>query len=158
MIDALGHPQHVLVLGGTSEIALAAVRRWVSGGPLTVSLAARPGPRRDAARTELEELGARVVALDFDAEDVDSHPAVVRRAAEQGDLDVVLVMADGTEPGEWAGALWYPLWDSGWTIDHSVRTVGEVLAQAAADLRVATGMLDEGAAGLIDPPARRQQA
>ncbi|WP_445257596.1 [protein-PII] uridylyltransferase [Nocardioides aurantiacus] len=62
--------------------------------------------------------------------------------APHSDLDVVLVMADGTEPGEWAGALWYPLWDSGWTIDHSVRTVGEVLAQAAADLRVATGMLD----------------
>ena len=46
------------------------------------------------------------------------------------------------EPGEWAGQVWYPLWDSGANIDHSVRTVDEALDQAAADLRVATGMLD----------------
>jgi [protein-PII] uridylyltransferase len=58
------------------------------------------------------------------------------------DLDVVLVH-DATVPtGEWAGLIWYPLWDSGANIDHSVRTVDEVMAQAASDLRVATGMLD----------------
>lgn len=62
--------------------------------------------------------------------------------APHSDLDVVLVLADDVEVGPWAGEVWYPLWDSGWTIDHSVRTVEEVLAQAAADLRVATGMLD----------------
>jgi [protein-PII] uridylyltransferase len=58
------------------------------------------------------------------------------------DLDVVLVHDATVEVGEWAGKIWYPLWDSGATIDHSVRTVDEVLAQAASDLRVATGMLD----------------
>jgi [protein-PII] uridylyltransferase len=58
------------------------------------------------------------------------------------DLDVVLVHDADVEAGEWAGKIWYPLWDSGATIDHSVRTVDEVLEQAAADLRVATGMLD----------------
>ncbi|MCW2710723.1 MAG: [protein-PII] uridylyltransferase [Marmoricola sp.] len=58
------------------------------------------------------------------------------------DLDVVLVHDATVEMGEWAGKIWYPLWDSGATIDHSVRTVDEVLAQAASDLRVATGMLD----------------
>lgn len=58
------------------------------------------------------------------------------------DLDVVLVH-DATVPtGEWAAMIWYPLWDSGATVDHSVRTVDEVLEQAASDLRVATGMLD----------------
>ncbi|ROR92159.1 [protein-PII] uridylyltransferase [Nocardioides aurantiacus] len=62
--------------------------------------------------------------------------------APHSDLDVVLVLADDVEVGAWAGDLWYPLWDSGWTIDHAVRTVSEVLAQAAADLRVAAGMLD----------------
>ena len=35
MIDALGEPQAVLVLGGTSEIALATVRRL---GQLTATL------------------------------------------------------------------------------------------------------------------------
>ena len=39
--------------------------------------------------------------------------------------------------GEWAGRIWYPLWDSGTEIDHSVRTVAEVLAPVAADGTVA---------------------
>jgi hydroxymethylbilane synthase len=39
------------------------------------------------------------------------------------------------------------------------RSASGPLADAAAvGRRLATGMLDEGAAGLIDPPARRQQA
>ncbi len=58
------------------------------------------------------------------------------------DLDLVLVHDPDVAMGEWAGQVWYPLWDSGANIDHSVRTVQEVLDQAAADLRVATGMLD----------------
>ena len=58
------------------------------------------------------------------------------------DLDVVLVHDSEVEMGEWAGQVWYPLWDSGANIDHSVRSVQEVLDQAASDLRVATGMLD----------------
>src|SRR4051794_27869093 len=62
--------------------------------------------------------------------------------APYSDLDVVLVHDADVEVGDWAGKIWYPLWDSGATIDHSVRTVDEVLEQAAADLRVATGMLD----------------
>ena len=62
--------------------------------------------------------------------------------APYSDLDVVLVHDEDVEPGEWAGLVWYPLWDSGADIDHSVRTPEQVLEQAAADLRVATGMLD----------------
>jgi [protein-PII] uridylyltransferase len=58
------------------------------------------------------------------------------------DLDVVLVLDASVAPGEWAGQVWYPLWDSGADVDHSVRTVEEVLERAASDLRVATGMLD----------------
>ena len=62
--------------------------------------------------------------------------------APYSDLDVVLVHDSGIEMGEWASQLWYPLWDSGQAIDHSVRSVEEVLEQSAADLRVATGQLD----------------
>jgi [protein-PII] uridylyltransferase len=58
------------------------------------------------------------------------------------DLDIVLVHDPSIETGEWAAKIWYPLWDSGATIDHSVRTPEEVLEQSVADLRVATGMLD----------------
>ncbi len=39
------------------------------------------------------------------------------------DLDVVLVHDADVELGDWAGQVWYPLWDSGANIDHSVRTV-----------------------------------
>ncbi|MBO9520160.1 MAG: [protein-PII] uridylyltransferase [Nocardioidaceae bacterium] len=62
--------------------------------------------------------------------------------APYSDLDVVLVHDAEVEAGPWAGDIWYPLWDSGAKIDHSVRTVAEVLEQAAADLKVALGLLD----------------
>lgn len=62
--------------------------------------------------------------------------------APYSDLDVVLVHDADVEVGDWAGQVWYPLWDSGSSIDHSVRSVPEVLEQAAADLKVALGMLD----------------
>ncbi|HWU32158.1 MAG TPA: [protein-PII] uridylyltransferase, partial [Marmoricola sp.] len=65
-----------------------------------------------------------------------------RELAPFSDLDVVLVFDDGVEPGEWASQLWYPLWDSGANIDHSVRSLAEMLEQSAADLRVALGLLD----------------
>jgi len=41
-----------------------------------------------------------------------------------------------------AEQLWYPLWDSGANVDHSVRTLPEMVSAAEADLRVASGLLD----------------
>lgn len=58
------------------------------------------------------------------------------------DLDVVLVTDDDVDPGAVASEIWYPLWDSGSTIDHSVRRFGEMVSAADADLRVALGLLD----------------
>ncbi len=58
------------------------------------------------------------------------------------DLDVVLVH-EGRRPVEdLANAIWYPVWDQGVPLDHSVRRPKEVLAMAAEDLRVALGLLD----------------
>lgn len=62
--------------------------------------------------------------------------------APSSDLDVVLVHDPEVEVGDWAGRIWYPLWDSGTTVDHAVRSVPEMLDQAAADLKVALGLLD----------------
>lgn len=62
--------------------------------------------------------------------------------APYSDLDVVLVHDEGVATGEWAAQVWYPLWDSGANIDHSVRSFSQVLEQAGADLKVALGMLD----------------
>ncbi len=62
--------------------------------------------------------------------------------APYSDLDVVLVHEADLQVGEWAAWIWYPLWDSGANVDHAVRSAPEVLEQAAADLKVALGMLD----------------
>jgi [protein-PII] uridylyltransferase len=62
--------------------------------------------------------------------------------APYSDLDVVLVHDPAVEQGEWAATIWYPLWDSGANIDHSVRTLPQAAEQAATDLRVALGLLD----------------
>jgi decaprenylphospho-beta-D-erythro-pentofuranosid-2-ulose 2-reductase len=92
VINALGAPQSLLLLGGTSEIGLAIARRYAERSPsLRVVLAARPSPRRDDAAAALERLGCRVQALDFDALDTSSHSSVVAAAAEGGDLDVSVV-------------------------------------------------------------------
>ncbi len=49
MLDALGAPQSLLLLGGTSDIALAIARRYAADRPLRVVLAARPTTRRSSA-------------------------------------------------------------------------------------------------------------
>jgi hypothetical protein len=48
--------------------------------------------------------------------------------APYSDLDVVLVHDDGVDDGELAEQLWYPLWDSGAKLDHSVRSLPRCIA------------------------------
>lgn len=62
--------------------------------------------------------------------------------APYSDLDVLLVHDADVDAGEWAGKIWYPLWDSGEKIDHAVRSFPEVLDQAENDIKVALGLLD----------------
>jgi decaprenylphospho-beta-D-erythro-pentofuranosid-2-ulose 2-reductase len=91
MIDALGSPQSVLLLGGTSDIALATAEHWASRPGLRVVLAARPSARREAAVIRLESAGVKVSAIDFDARDSGSHAEVIDHAFADGDIDVALV-------------------------------------------------------------------
>src|SRR5699024_10909984 len=65
MINAFGQPGHVLLLGGTSDIAVATAVRWARSGSLKVTLAARPGARRDRAMARLSDLGVDVGVIDF---------------------------------------------------------------------------------------------
>lgn len=65
--------------------------------------------------------------------------------APYSDLDVVLVADDEVAPDDWieaAGQVWYPIWDAGVKLDHSVRTLPEMLVAAEGDVRVASGLLD----------------
>jgi [protein-PII] uridylyltransferase len=57
------------------------------------------------------------------------------------DLDVVLVH-ERRDIGKIADAVWYPVWDEGIRLDHSVRRPGEVLEVASEDLRAQLGLLD----------------
>ncbi|MDV6012378.1 decaprenylphospho-beta-D-erythro-pentofuranosid-2-ulose 2-reductase [Haloechinothrix sp. LS1_15] len=91
MIDAVGNPQSVLLLGGTSEIALAIARRYAAARTLHVVLAARPSQRRKDAADQLRAAGNDVTELDFDATDTASHPDVIDAAFATGDIDVTVV-------------------------------------------------------------------
>jgi decaprenylphospho-beta-D-erythro-pentofuranosid-2-ulose 2-reductase len=91
MINALGQPQTVLLLGGTSDIALALARAWARNGSPEVILAARPGERRDRAAADLADLGLRVEAVDFEAAATADHPGLIESIAASRDIDVAVV-------------------------------------------------------------------
>ncbi|MFP5334298.1 MAG: [protein-PII] uridylyltransferase [Actinomycetes bacterium] len=69
-----------------------------------------------------------------------------RDAGPAGDLDLVLVHDGRTLPGPDVSALadsvWYPVWDAGLRLDHSVRSVGECRQVAGDDVAAAVGLLD----------------
>ncbi|MEZ3177534.1 decaprenylphospho-beta-D-erythro-pentofuranosid-2-ulose 2-reductase [Streptomyces pimonensis] len=95
MKDAFGLPQSLLVLGGTSEIALATARRLIARRTRTVWLAGRPSPGLDEAAGQLRGLGAEVRTVAFDALDPAAHEDALGKVFAEGDVDLVL-LAFGT--------------------------------------------------------------
>ena len=94
MQNAFGQPQSVLVLGGTSDIALAVTRRLVNDRTTTVVLAGRDEAALARSAEELRAHGAKVVeTVVFDAADLSSAAATIDAAfaAAGGSLDLVLV-------------------------------------------------------------------
>jgi decaprenylphospho-beta-D-erythro-pentofuranosid-2-ulose 2-reductase len=97
VIDAVGSPQTILLLGGTSEIGLAICERYLRDAPAHIILAALPDdPGREAAAAQMTRANAKSVTLvDFDAVDTDSHPAVIDECFSDGnaprDVDVAIV-------------------------------------------------------------------
>ncbi len=91
MIDALGSPGSLLLVGGTSDIAVATARRYLQERPLRVVVAARESARRSAVAQELRAAGATVDVVDFDAEDPGSPKRMVAEATAGGDIDVAVV-------------------------------------------------------------------
>ena len=92
MMDALGEPQSVLVLGGTSEIALATVKALPRARLRRVVLAGRASAGLDAAVAQLAEAGiAGVVPEEFDATDTASHGGIINRIFDGGDVDIVIL-------------------------------------------------------------------
>lgn len=59
------------------------------------------------------------------------------------DLDVLLLLGDARiDPAAIAEQVFYPVWDAGIALDHSVRTHKEALAVADDDIKVTLGLMD----------------
>ncbi|HST82916.1 MAG TPA: [protein-PII] uridylyltransferase [Kineosporiaceae bacterium] len=119
-------PDRRRALGALVESAL--VRAWAAA---VVPLAENPRKRRNGLE------GVALAAVGSVARG-DAGPA--------SDLDLVL-LHDGRhlspdEVGALAQRLWYPLWDAGLRLDHSVRTPTQSREVAANDLSAAIGLLD----------------
>jgi decaprenylphospho-beta-D-erythro-pentofuranosid-2-ulose 2-reductase len=91
--NALREPQTIVLLGGTSEIGQAIVRRLISPSTKTVVLACRDTSKVAAMATSLQTGGVPAVeAVPFDADAFASHAGFVDDLVEQvGDLDVVIM-------------------------------------------------------------------
>ena len=66
------------------------------------------------------------------------------RLCPGSDLDLTLVHdgRPGNDIEALADRVWYPLWDAGVRVDHSVRTVRDALRLAENEVEVASGLLD----------------
>ena len=93
MKDAIGNVQRVVVLGGTSDIALATLAQLAGQRPgVQVTLAARPGARCTAAAASLQARGMKVTEVDFEATERSSYEHAITSAFDApGDVDVVMV-------------------------------------------------------------------
>ena len=95
MKDALGEVQNVLVLGGTSDIAMATARRLAAGRARSITLGVRDpaSAAAVAAADDLRACGAVTVeVVAFDATDFAAHADFVAETFDRiGDIDLVLV-------------------------------------------------------------------
>ncbi|MFC7471087.1 hypothetical protein ACFQVA_31485 [Actinomadura keratinilytica] len=113
-----------------------------AGGP--VRAAAPQGPLRPDRRLAERPVHRR------GGEPARRRPGRRRRLRPRGtlprsDLDLLL-LHDGSAPAadiaRLADRIWYPVWDLGLDLDHSVRTLGEARRTAADDLKAQLGLLD----------------
>jgi [protein-PII] uridylyltransferase len=65
-----------------------------------------------------------------------------RECAPNGDLDLVLLHAGRDDISAIAEKIWYPIWDAGLTLDHSVRTHEQAIMVVQDDTKAALGLLD----------------
>ncbi|GGV11096.1 bifunctional uridylyltransferase/uridylyl-removing enzyme [Streptomyces filipinensis] len=126
---------------GPSGYAAARLRLLTEG--------ARSGPPRRAALAELTDdwLAGLFTAAAPGAQGV-SLVAVGGygrgELSPRSDLDLLL-LHDGSDPSAVAALadrLWYPVWDLGLALDHSVRTPAEARKTAGDDLKAHLGLLD----------------
>jgi decaprenylphospho-beta-D-erythro-pentofuranosid-2-ulose 2-reductase len=143
-------PTRILVIGGSSEIGLAIVRRLAAQGPVRPFLLGRDPERLAAARDELARAGCDGSETDVvDADDLAAHGDAVARAFERtGGFDVV-VLAVGVlgaqsgldaDPDEAAEVMRVNFLGSGSLLLHTLR---QLRAQGRGTLIVLSSVAGE---------------
>jgi decaprenylphospho-beta-D-erythro-pentofuranosid-2-ulose 2-reductase len=100
VIDAFGQPQSVVVLGGTSDIATAVLRRLAPDRLRSVVIAARQPDQIELEKKINPPPRVRFGAVRFDARDAESAGAVVARCFEEAGEPVDLVIVAVGELGD----------------------------------------------------------
>jgi decaprenylphospho-beta-D-erythro-pentofuranosid-2-ulose 2-reductase len=137
MNDAFGHPQSVVVLGGTSEIARAILEAVTTGRCRSVVLAGRDPAALERAAGELRETVPRVETVSFDAATPGEVDKVVRRCFEAAGEPLDLVVMAVGELGDQANDEQDP--------DRVARSVSVNLTWPVAALTaVANGLRTQG--------------
>lgn len=92
MDNALGQPQTIMLLGGTSDIGLAIVRELLSPATREVVLACRDTVAGERAAAGLRHDRLDVAVVPFDGNDPASHSAFAAGVRDRfGDIDVAIV-------------------------------------------------------------------
>lgn len=92
MENALGEPQTIVLLGGTSDIGLAIVRQLLSPSTRAVVLACRNVEAGERVATGLRFDGVVVDVVAFDGAATSTHAEFARSlSAKHGDIDVAIV-------------------------------------------------------------------
>lgn len=92
MMNAVGEPQSVLLLGGTSEIGRAIIQALPSSRLERVILAGRPSTGLESRCEELASMGiSKIEAVDFDARNISAHAAVIDQVFDKGDIDMTIL-------------------------------------------------------------------
>ncbi|MCW2703135.1 MAG: glnD [Blastococcus sp.] len=137
--------------GLTRDERVRALDCWLAG-LLTDAVAGTPPPkqRRGGPPPQTGTDGLALVAVGSLGR---------RELPPYGDLDLVLVHDNRPEIAAIADALWYPIWDAGVRLDHSVRSIPEAVAVASTDVKAGLGLLDARLlAGDADLAARLRTA
>ncbi|BBB00460.1 putative protein P-II uridylyltransferase [Actinacidiphila reveromycinica] len=109
----------------------------------------RSGPPRRAALATLTDRWLAGLATEAARETGTTGWALVAvggygrgELSPRSDLDLLLLHDSPQPVAPLADRLWYPVWDLGLALDHSVRTPEEARKTAADDLKVQLGLLD----------------
>jgi len=151
MENALGIPQTILLLGGTSEIGLAIVSRLAGPHTRAVTLACRDRHAGEQAAVALADRcpNARIIVTEFDATAHERHDALLREAAAaMGDLDLVILAVgqlgdQAALEGDSSAAV--ALWDANATsaVSLGLATAAQLRAQAHGTLVVLSSVAGE---------------